>query len=442
MTKAGTEQIALRLRFANTLKKAGLYQDAVDELEAIVVDDPECAPAYNNMGAICFLCKDYQSAIYAYQMALDIRPDYFDVYYNLGLAYLKNSQLDAAETAFSALISLVPTHAGAHFQLASLMMQRQQYELATEQFTTVVKAHPHHVESLTNLASCLLHLGKVTDSVVYYLQALEIMPNDKDILFNLGVIYMQQGYAENGLEYYLRAVKAHPDFFAAHHNLGAIYLMRRNREKSLLHFREALRIQPKNEALRHTIKILMQDTNLSGSSPAYIESLFDSYAAYYDAHLRSHLHYQVPEKLHAMLQQASALTAQSAILDLGCGTGLCGEIFKPYASHLVGVDLSTKMLEVAKQKQVYDELVVSEAVTYLSNHAAAYELILAGDVLVYFGELNPLILAVSQALKPNGYFAFNVEAALDVDYVLTVSGRFVHQKEYLERVAREYDSIF
>jgi ubiquinone/menaquinone biosynthesis C-methylase UbiE len=47
---------------------------------------------------------------------------------------------------------------------------------------------------------------------------------------------------------------------------------------------------------------------------------------------------------------AKYLNKSQEILDLGCGTGLCGAWFTDYSARLVGVDLSPKMIEVAKKK--------------------------------------------------------------------------------------------
>ena len=431
--------IVLRLQSANRFKSEGLYHEARQELEAIIVSEPRCAPAYNNLGTIYFHLKEYTLAIQSYQAALDIRPDYIDVYYNLGLAYLRMSRDEEALTAYLALIALVPTHPGAHFQLGCLMMKRQRFLEASQSFNLIAESHQSHFESLANLAVCHLHLGRLDQAVKCYLRALDIIPSDHDILFNLGVIHIQQGYAAEGVKYYLRAVKVNPDFFDAHHNLGTIYLMRRDHENALLHLREALRIQPEAEALRHTIKILMQDDQLTGSAPQYIQSLFDSYADYYDVHLRAHLQYQVPEKLYALLNDSGVLPAQELrIVDIGCGTGFCGELLRPHASHLVGVDLSPNMLSAAAEKEIYDELIVVDAVQYLADQASALDLIVAGDVLVYFGELEALMLAASQALAARGYFAFNVELTSKSDYALTSSGRFAHHQEYLEQLAKTY----
>ena len=434
--KLAPQHAVLRLHLANILKTAGKYDEAERELQAVIDHDADCAPAYNNLGTVCFARGEYARAVQAYQSALNIRADYVDAYYNLGLAYTKLQQDDAALTTYRALIAIAPAHTGAHFQLGCLLMKRNQFQVAASEFAGIAETHPHHFESLANLAICQLRQGRVDQAAKCYLHALEIAPDDRDVLFNLGVIHMQQGYTRDAIQYYVRAVKAHPDFFEAHQNLGAIYVMARDNVNALLHFQESLRIRPDHEVSRHMIRILQQDKQLTTSAPAYIQSLFDSYADYYDAHMRTHLHYQVPEKLYAAVKATDVLgTSNLDIADLGAGTGLCGELFKPHARRLTGVDLSEKMLAVAAQKNIYDELVLADAEEFLAGHPAAFHLVLAGDVLVYFGELEALIAAAHSALLPQGYFAFNVEINPREDFALTPSGRFTHHQSYLKKLA-------
>ena len=44
------------------------------------------------------------------------------------------------------------------------------------------------------------------------------------------------------------------------------------------------------------------------------------------------------------------------MLDLGCGTGLAGEAFRPHVDWLEGVDLSPGMIAQARKKTIYDRL--------------------------------------------------------------------------------------
>ena len=59
-------------------------------------------------------------------------------------------------------------------------------------------------------------------------------------------------------------------------------------------------------------------------------------------------HQQLHQVTEAVLTEDPRTTYR--ILDLGCGTGLCGPLFKPMASTLIGIDLSEKMIAQAAQK--------------------------------------------------------------------------------------------
>jgi predicted TPR repeat methyltransferase len=317
-------------------------------------------------------------------------------------------------------------------------MQRNKYDQAMQHFTVIEQTYPQHVESQINLATCYLKLGYINEAKSRYLKVLEGSPGDTQIFFNLGVISTQQGRINEAIDYYLQALKLDANFHDAHNNLGVAYLTVKDANSALLHFREALRIQPNDEAVRHTINILTHEKKLSVSPPEYIRSLFDSYADHYDSHLLQSLHYQVPECLFHMVKDAAGLPgANWEVLDLGCGTGLTADLFKPYAGHLVGVDLSGQMLQVARQKNVYDELIESDLMAFLAEKVNQYDLIVAGDTLVYFGDLEALFSIVTKALKPGGLFAFNTEISNKEDFLMTDSGRFAHHKGYIEGLAQQ-----
>jgi predicted TPR repeat methyltransferase len=140
-----------------------------------------------------------------------------------------------------------------------------------------------------------------------------------------------------------------------------------------------------------------------------------------------------------MLSELDAVAAKSLdVLDAGCGTGLCGPLVAPYARRLTGVDLSERMLAQARARDVYDELVKGELTAYLGESAAAFDVIVSADTLVYFGPLEAVVAAAGSALRPGGRLIFTVEelvgAERDPGYTITPSGRYCHSREYLERV--------
>ena len=125
------------------------------------------------------------------------------------------------------------------------------------------------------------------------------------------------------------------------------------------------------------------------------------------------------------------------ILHLGCGTGLSGIEFKPLAKQLIGIDLSEKMIAHAKQKNIYDQLHVSDINAYLENHHENYDLIIAADVFVYIGDLATVFKLCKRRLKDQGLFAFSVEKEEGNHYHLQDTARFAHSEHYIQSLAKE-----
>jgi len=142
--------------------------------------------------------------------------------------------------------------------------------------------------------------------------------------------------------------------------------------------------------------------------------LFDHYADQFDSHLLEQLNYRAPAVIVAQIAEILEVpAARLDILDAGCGTGLCAPLLRPYARHLTGVDLSPRMLDKARERGGYDELVVAELTAFLAGQQSAYDLIVSADTLVYFGALDAVLHAVTAALRPGGWLAFTAEALVD-----------------------------
>ena len=125
-----------------------------------------------------------------------------------------------------------------------------------------------------------------------------------------------------------------------------------------------------------------------------LTDLFDRYAPTFDDHLRGELQYTLPEKITDAIAAVRPAGLQD-VLDLGCGTGLCGPLLRPWAEHLCGVDLSPLMIEQAKAREVYDTLEVADLVTAMRQAERGFDLLVAADVFLYIGDLSPVFEAAA-----------------------------------------------
>lgn len=426
----------LALHLANILKIQGLFSQAAQVLQDVIKSHPDYTPAINNLGSIFYAQGKLDDAIQSYQLAIQKQPDYIDAYYNLGLTQLKKENFSEAINSFEQLLKKSPEHYAARFHLGCALALENKFPEALTQFLNIEQYQPNHFETQTNLATSYLKLGKLNEAKKHYLKANELAPNDTQILYNLAVINMQQGNTDNAIQQYQRVLQINPDDFATHNNLGVAFLAKQHLGFALQHFREALRIQPKNAAIAYTVNALMQHQHLLAAPPDYVKSLFDAYADHYEPHLLTALEYQVPTLLYNAISPIIK-NKKCDILDLGCGTGLCGVAFKPVTKSLVGIDLSEKMSAVAAQKNIYDELITTDLVSYLETKKSAYDLVLAGDVFVYIGDLDNIFKNISSSLRENGLLAFNAEINQKDDFKMNQSGRFTHSKKYLDELAEK-----
>jgi len=169
---------------------------------------------------------------------------------------------------------------------------------------------------------------------------------------------------------------------------------------------------------------------------AYVAGLFDLYAPSFDDSLRGLLAYQAPERLLDAVRETLGERRGLDVLDLGCGTGLAGPLLRPFARRLEGIDLSKGMLARARELHVYDELRAGELSAELAASRASHDLIVAVDVLVYFGALETVFERVARRLAPGGLFAFTVEKGTEPGYRLQPTARYVHHLDYLRACAR------
>lgn len=429
----------LNLHLANVFKIQGLFSKAAEVLNQSLASHPNHPAALNNLGTIYFSQEKYEAAIDCFNQAIQLEPNYVDAYYNLGLAQIKLNKIAEADQIFKLILEKSENHVGALFHLATNYMRQNKINEAKELLLKIEQNYPNHLETQTNLATCYLKLGALNEAKSHYLNALELSGNDAQILFNSAVILTEQGHLDVAIQYYQRIIQNYPNDFATHNNLGVAFLAKQHLGFALHHFQEALRIQPNNISIAHIVSVLAKDQHLLASPPDYIKSLFDAYADHYDPHLLKALDYQIPAIFFKIVNHAKKLIPQSLqILDLGCGTGLASEPFKPFAERLIGVDLSEKMLAVAAEKKLYDQLFQDDLLHFLKTQKISFDLVIAADTLVYLGELNSLFACVKAVLKPSGLFIFNTEISGDAPFKMNQSGRFSHQQAYLQQLAEDY----
>jgi predicted TPR repeat methyltransferase len=264
-------------------------------------------------------------------------------------------------------------------------------------------------------------------------------PEPAEALVGRAIRFLEMGRLDEALAAFDAAVAAAPDNAAAWYNRGNALLVAQRVEDALASYERALVLQPEfPEANNNRLGALFALGRAPRCPPSYIRRTFDEFSAHYDETMLHRLGYR--GHLH-LRQLADAVLPPHrrawAILDLGCGTGLVGETFKDLArgGRLDGIDLSPRMIEAARRRGIYDDLLVGDLETILPAPGPSYGLILAADTMSYFGDLGRVFSGVAARLEPGGFYLFAVESMPGEGWEVTPRKVFRHSEFYMRKAA-------
>jgi predicted TPR repeat methyltransferase len=210
-------------------------------------------------------------------------------------------------------------------------------------------------------------------------------------------------------------------------------------EEAVESFDKALALQPDLKIAQDNRALALLELKKVDRIPAHaVRTLFDDYASYYDDALLGSLKKRDHTNLRVLADRVLAPgTKGLRILDLGCGTGISGEAFKDFAEGGImdGIDLSSLMLDGARARGLYRNLIAGDFETVLASHMEHYDLIVAVDALNYHGDLVPTLRGAARCLVPGGLCLFTVEQKQGQGWEHTPANRFRHSETYLREAA-------
>ncbi len=393
----------------------------------------------------------------------------------IGITLHKEGRIDEAREMYAEILDAAPGQPDAMHYLGVLNHQTGASEEGAELIRQAIKLAPGDASIRSNYGNVLQQLGRLEEAEEAYRQTLQLDPALVEAHCNLGVVLRRQKKTDEAEAALLNALSLDPEHADSHQNLGNIYKSRKDFDRAIEHYRSASQYctgaaanrlgltladtlrragrseesvvvlrecaarDPEEPIARHLLAALTGENVPARASDAYLRKTFDSFAPTFDEVLQR-LHYRAPrlvaERLDALLD---GVPSPRDVLDAGCGTGLSGELLKPHAGRLVGVDLSSVMLQEARAKHIYDELVEAEITAYLEANSCAFDVIACVDAFVYFGALDEVLVAAHGALRPGGWMCFTVEkthatAGVEGGYEIAGHGRYQHAVAYIEDV--------
>lgn len=443
-------------------------------------------------------------AIDMYHQAIAVDSSMQQLYLNLGHAYLVVDAVDDAILAFQKAVSLGNT-SRSNFNLAVAYQTAFDFQSAIVHYLHALDLDLDNRRALYNLGVLYQETGLLSEAKSCYSTILNRYKSDeeypKEAHLNLCNIFLVEATSIETLACYREVLEHAPNYVRAMINMASVYWSNDENMEALSLYKAALRLEPENRMAVHGIRALsdeIPDTN--DMATVYVTELFDSYSFSFEASLAS-LQYSA----HTVVAEATTLWYKKLwsqnvistvhILDVGAGTGLVCPLLKKLLLsdedehqttskmmlNITGVDLSSKMLLKARDKNCYDDLLVDDLIGFLESQNTVvdsdrmsttvdikfitWDIILASDVFMYLGDLSRVFEAVQALFRLRRsfervdppIFAFTIEdlngrhnsrseiqknlnnkPLISREFSLQSSGRHGHSADYIRRLIAEH----
>jgi tetratricopeptide (TPR) repeat protein len=166
---------------------------------------------------------DQPSAIHAFLLAAQSKPDSPEVFYEIGMSFFFAHEDERAKRHFNRALELDPKSDRAEFMLGIIDIRNEQLPQAESHFHKAMGLRPDSADYLLHHAVLLAKLGQNEMAVAEMRRAEKIDGSNPLTHFNLGKAYRQSSNLSGARAELEIAMRLRPDFSAAAYQLGSVY---------------------------------------------------------------------------------------------------------------------------------------------------------------------------------------------------------------------------
>lgn len=168
----------------------------------------------------------------------------------------------------------------------------------------------------------------------------------------------------------------------------------------------------------------------------YVNKTFhDSIAPWYDSNQEQY-HEKVIAYNRQLLSRVVATLPNKAlhILDIACGTGYLGQFIDTNKHIVNGIDISKKMISIAKKKYPAASYSIQDVYSYKSQKK--FDLVMGNAALHHFEDYETVIKRVTTLLLPHGCIFFSAEPNYYCYHYLSIFKKLIRLRHLDHRKIR------
>lgn len=153
--------------------------------------------AWNNLGTTLLDKGEPREALWAFENAVRVIPDYAEAWYNAGVALGQMGEAERALAAYREALRLDPANADAWVNLGVLLTNRGGAREALPAFEQAARIRPDSAFAWYNAGVALAEIGETERAIAAYRESLRLDEGNADAWARLGLLFRAAGRAQD-----------------------------------------------------------------------------------------------------------------------------------------------------------------------------------------------------------------------------------------------------
>lgn len=202
--------------------------------------------AYNKRGLAHASMRNYEQAIYDYNKATQLDPQYAEVYNNRSATHLLMENYAQAERDCSRAIKLAPDFMAAYMNRGIAYTGLRNYQKALADYAQAIELSPENFYAYYNRGNTYTWMSHYPQALADYSQALKLKPEFVAAYVNRGVVYSELGEYYKAIADYDAAIKLNPDYVYAYYNRANTHRTLENYDKAIADYTKVIELNPEH----------------------------------------------------------------------------------------------------------------------------------------------------------------------------------------------------
>jgi len=172
-----TDKVTELLAAGNELFDQKKYEEAVQEYQSILKENPGLYIVHKNIGNAYYELEDYDSAIKHYELVLAKEPDSTDVLIALGNMYLEKGELEKGLSYFNQIDMEKITSPLTFYNIGTSFFNKGEINKAVEYYNRAIGLDPDLSDAYYQLGLCYLNMNEKEDAKKSFKKFLELAPD-------------------------------------------------------------------------------------------------------------------------------------------------------------------------------------------------------------------------------------------------------------------------